>query len=75
MNPHSQFSHNESAATPTAAAAMDHIVIHSHKERPYRCKRCGRTFTEEHIALFLQRGERQRWGQSSRIIAGQWKSC
>ena len=31
-------------------------------------------FVRAHIAL-LHRGVRQQWRQSSRIIAGQWKSC
>jgi len=35
-------------------------VIHSRKERPYRCKRCGRTFTETKDSAFY-RMHKPRW--------------
>jgi hypothetical protein len=35
-------------------------VIHSHKERRYRCKRCGRTFTETKDTAFY-RMHKPRW--------------
>jgi hypothetical protein len=37
-----------------------HLVIHSHKERRYRCKRCGRTFTETKDTAFY-RMHKPRW--------------
>ncbi len=44
MDPHAQFCHN-----PTCWAygrqGEGHIVIHSQRERRYRCKRCDRTFS------------------------------
>ncbi len=44
MDPHAQFCHN-----PTCWAdgrqGEGHIVSHSQRERRYRCKRCGRTFS------------------------------
>ena len=44
MDPHQRFCHNE-RCWAYARAAEGHIVIHSQKERRYRCKRCGRTFS------------------------------
>jgi transposase-like protein len=44
MDPHRQFCHN-----PTCWACgrvgEGHVVLHSKRERRYRCKRCGRTFS------------------------------
>jgi hypothetical protein len=45
MNPHQQFCHNQ-ACRAYGRSDEGHIVIHSQKERRYRCKRCGRTFSE-----------------------------
>ncbi len=45
MNPHEQFCHNE-RCWAYARPSEGHIVIHSQKERRYRCKRCSRTFSQ-----------------------------
>jgi hypothetical protein len=44
MNPHEQFCHNE-RCWAYAGPDEGHIVVHSQKERRYRCKRCSRTFS------------------------------
>src|SRR5215210_6416058 len=44
MDPHERFCHNE-RCWAYGRAGEDHIVIHSQKERRYRCKRCGQTFS------------------------------
>jgi transposase-like protein len=44
MDPQERFCHNE-RCWAYGRAAEGHIVIHSRKERRYRCKRCGRTFS------------------------------
>src|SRR5215208_5959018 len=51
MNPHQQFCHNERCRA-YGRCGEDHIVIHIQKERRYRCKRCGRTFTETKDTAF-----------------------
>jgi transposase-like protein len=43
MDPHRSFCHNLECWA-YARAGEGHIVIHSRKERRYRCKRCGQTF-------------------------------
>src|SRR5215210_4827592 len=43
MDPHQRFCHNK-RCWAYGRAGEGHIVIHSQKERRYRCKRCGRTF-------------------------------
>jgi transposase-like protein len=43
MDPHNRFCHNE-RCWAYGRTGEGHIVIHSRKERRYRCKRCGRTF-------------------------------
>lgn len=43
MNPHEQFCHNKECHA-YGCEGEGHIVIHSKKERRYRCKRCSRTF-------------------------------
>ena len=45
MDPHEQFCHNRRCRA-YGRSGEGHLVIHSHKERRYRCKRCGRTFSE-----------------------------
>jgi transposase-like protein len=45
MDPQKRFCHNE-RCWAYARAGEDHIVIHSQKERRYRCKRCSKTFSE-----------------------------
>ena len=59
MNPHQQFCHNERCRA-YGRCGEDHIVIHSQKERRYRCKRCGRTFTETKDTAFY-RMHKPRW--------------
>lgn len=44
MNPHEQFCHNRKCRA-YGREGEEHIVIHSQKERRYRCKRCSRTFS------------------------------
>jgi transposase-like protein len=59
MDPHSQWCHNRRCR---AYARVDegHVVIHSQKERRYRCKRCGRTFSET-TDTALYRMHKPRW--------------
>jgi hypothetical protein len=45
MNPQKQFCHNQNCWA-YGRKGEGHIVIHSHKEKRYRCKRCGRTFSQ-----------------------------
>jgi transposase-like protein len=45
MNPHERWCHNPGCRA-YGRLGEGHVVIHSQKERRYRCKRCGRTFTE-----------------------------
>ncbi len=45
MDPHKQFCHNKGCRA-YGRKGEGHVLIHSQKERRYRCKRCGRTFTE-----------------------------
>ena len=59
MNPHQQFCHNEHCRA-YGRCGEDHIMIHSQKERRYRCKRCGRTFTETKDTAFY-RMHKPRW--------------
>ncbi len=40
MDPHSQWCHNRRCRA-YGRIGEGHIVIHSQKERRYRCKRCG----------------------------------
>ena len=44
MNPHKRFCHNEDCRA-YGREGEGHIVIHSRKERRYKCKRCSRTFS------------------------------
>ena len=59
MNPHQRWCHNRRCRA-YGRCGEDHIVIHSHKERRYRCKRCGRTFTETKDTAFY-RMHKPRW--------------
>ena len=45
MDPHKRFCHNE-RCWAYGRAGEGHVVIHSQKERRYRCKRCTKTFSE-----------------------------
>jgi transposase-like protein len=45
MNPQEQFCHNQTCWA-YGRKGEEHIVIHSHKEKRYRCKRCLRTFSQ-----------------------------
>jgi hypothetical protein len=45
MDPQKKFCHNE-RCWAYGRAGEGHIVIHSQKERRYRCKRCAKTFSE-----------------------------
>jgi len=44
MNPHEQFCHN-ARCWAYGRRGAGHIVIHSQRERRYRCRRCARTFS------------------------------
>ena len=44
MDPHERFCHNRDCWA-YGRAGEGHIVIHSQKERRYRCKRCSKTFS------------------------------
>ncbi len=44
MDLHKRFCHNE-RCWAYGRAGEGHIVIHGRKERRYRCKRCGKTFS------------------------------
>ncbi len=47
MNPQKQFCHNQNCWAYGGRKGEEHIVIHSHKEKRYRCKRrCRRTFSQ-----------------------------
>src|SRR5215207_1761175 len=55
MDPHQQWCHNPNCRA-YGRVGEGHIVIHSQKERCYRCKRCGRTFTAtKDTALYRMR--------------------
>lgn len=45
MDPHNRSCHNK-RCWACGRRGEGHIVIHSQKERRYRCKRCGKTFSE-----------------------------
>ncbi len=45
MDPHRRFCHN-TRCWAYGRVGEGHIVIHSQKERRYRCKRCSKTFSE-----------------------------
>ena len=45
MDPHERFCHNR-GCWAYGRAGEGHIMIHSQKERRYRCKRCAKTFSE-----------------------------
>src|SRR5215210_3940473 len=45
VNTHEQFCHNKDCSA-YARKGEGHIVIHSQRERRYRCKRCQRTFSQ-----------------------------
>ena len=45
MDPQRRFCHN-TRCWACARVGEGHIVIHSQKERRYRCKRCSKTFSE-----------------------------
>ena len=59
MDPHAQFCHNRRCRA-YGRSGEGHLVIHSQKERRYRCKRCGRTFTETKDTAFY-RMHKPRW--------------
>ena len=53
MNPHERLCHNRRCRA-FGRFGEDHIVIHSHKERRYRCKSCRRTFSETNDTAFYR---------------------
>lgn len=59
MNPHERWCHNRRCR---AYGRLDegHVVVHSQKERRYRCKRRGRTFSETRDTA-LYRTHKPRW--------------
>ena len=59
MDPHGQFCHNRRCRA-YGRVGEGHVVIHSQKERRYRCKRCGRTFSETQGSA-LYRVHKPKW--------------
>ncbi len=59
MDPHQQWCHNPNCRA-YGRVGEGHIVIHSQKERRYRCKRCSRTFSETKDTA-LYRMHKPRW--------------
>src|ERR687898_3328989 len=59
MDPHRQFCHNRRCRA-YGRLGEGHVVIHSQKERRYRCKRCGRTFSETQ-GTALYRVHKPKW--------------
>lgn len=59
MNPHNQWCHNRDCRA-YGRPGQGHVVIHSQKERRYRCKRCGRTFSATK-GTALYRVHKPRW--------------
>lgn len=45
MDPRNRFCHNQ-YCWAYGRAGEGHIVVHSQKERRYKCKRCAKTFSE-----------------------------
>ena len=45
MDPHQQWCHNPNCRAYGRVGEGHNLVIHSQKERRYRCKRCGQTFS------------------------------
>ena len=59
MDPREQFCHNRRCRA-YGRLGEGHVVIHSQKERRYRCKRCGRTFSETQ-GTALYRVHKPKW--------------
>jgi transposase-like protein len=59
MDSHEQFCHNRRCRA-YGRSGEGHLLIHSHKERRYRCKRFWRTFTETKDTAFY-RMHKPRW--------------
>ncbi len=53
MDPHNRFCHNE-RCWAYGRAGEGHIVVHSRKERRYKCKRCKKTFSETKGTAFYR---------------------
>jgi hypothetical protein len=53
MDPRNRFCHNQ-RCWAYGRAGEDHIVIHSQKERRYKCKRCHKTFSETKGTAFYR---------------------
>jgi transposase-like protein len=59
MNPHDKWCHNPRCRA-YGRPGEGHVVIHTHKERRYQCKRCRRTFTQTKGSA-LYRSHKPRW--------------
>ncbi|CAN5735539.1 hypothetical protein BH20ACT11_BH20ACT11_04850 [soil metagenome] len=59
MSPCERWCHN-TGCRAYGRTGEGHIVIHSHKERRYQCKRCKRTFTETK-GTALYRTHKPKW--------------
>lgn len=59
MDPHSRWCHNRNCRA-YGRTGEGHVVIHSQKERRYRCKHCRRTFSETKDTA-LYRMHKPRW--------------
>jgi transposase-like protein len=53
MDPRNRFCHNQ-RCWAYGRAGEDHIVIHSQKERRYKCKRCHKTFSQTKGTAFYR---------------------
>jgi transposase-like protein len=54
MDPHQVFCHN-SACPASGQIGKGNIVIHSQKDQLYKCKVCGKTFSERKGTIFHRR--------------------
>ncbi len=65
MDPHKRFCHNR-GCWAYGRAGEGHIVIHSQKERRYRCKRCAKTFSQtKGTALYRMHKPHESWSPPS----------
>jgi transposase-like protein len=59
VDPHSRYCHNRRCRA-YGRMGEGHVVIHSQKDRRYRCKRCAKTFCETKDTA-LYRAHKPRW--------------
>jgi hypothetical protein len=73
MNPQKQFCHNQHCWA-YGRKDEEHIVIHSQKEKRYRCKRCHRTFTQTKGTALYRLHKPLRVSLRGAHLAGVWLS-